>query len=344
MKIRLVAPLVILLVLTGLIGTGCHRTPPSSAEAPQLPTATVEVQTLERQIRPAVEEAVGTIRAKVRASLEAKLSGRIERLGVVLGQRVKAGDVLVELDAREIQARLDQAKAMRQQVDRDLQRFQVLLKQEAVTQAEFDAVEARHRVATAAMSEVETMLSHVRILAPFDGVVTRKLAEVGDLAAPGRPLLELEDPATLRFEADVPEALIQRIQPDAKLPVRVASRDAAIEGTVVEMAPTADAISRTVRVKLDLPPADGVRAGQFGRLTVPLHDTSVIEVPSTALIQRGQMELVFVVTNQVAQLRLVKTGRRTGDRFEVLSGVSVGEAVVVAGAEALLDGQPVRTR
>jgi RND family efflux transporter MFP subunit len=342
MKLKPMLPLAGVLALAL---TACHKHP-SSPPPPRstLPPVNVRALTVTAEPTSAFEEVIGTVRSRTRVVVEAKVSGRIELLPVSLGQRVKAGDLLVQLDVREIQARLDQSVALRRQAARDLERFANLLRQEAVTQAEYDAVEARLRVADAGVVEAETMLSYARVVAPADLVVARKLAEVGDLATPGRPLLELEDPTTLRLEADVPEALIDRIQPGARLPVTTAVAGEALTGTVVEVAPSADAASRTFRVKLDLPSAAGLRPGQFGRVAVPLDAAPSLRVPIAAVVTRGQMEMVFVLTNQVAQLRLVKTGRRFGESVELLSGVSAGEQVVVENSAGLCDGQPLVTR
>ena len=202
-------------------------------------------------------------------------------------------------------------------------------------------VQARASVAEGAAREMETMLGYTKVVAPFDGIVTRKLADVGDLATPGKPIIEMEDPRALRFEADVPEALIGNIKLGAKLPVRVAEGAAPIEGTVVEVAPVADDASRTFLVKLDLPPAEGVRSGQFGRVLVPTGEAKSIRVPAAAVVTRGQMECVFVVVSDRAQLRIVRTGKHAGGEVEILAGLSAGERVVSAGAESLRDGQPV---
>ncbi|HNQ89650.1 MAG TPA: efflux RND transporter periplasmic adaptor subunit [Verrucomicrobiota bacterium] len=327
-----------------LMAAGCGRRAPEAPVAAELPSAAVRVQKVSAQSVPVMEEVVGTVRSKLRASLEAKVSGRIERMQVVLGQAVKAGDPLVELDSREIRARLDQAEALRRQADRDLKRFQSLLEQQAVTQAEYDAVEARQRVAQAAVAEAETQMAHAVVRAPFDGVVTRKLADLGDLAGPGRALMELEDPGALQLEADVPEASLSRVAMGARLAVRVASVADGLTGTVREIAPRADPNSRTSRVVLDLPAAPGVRPGQFGRVSVPLADARMVRVPSGAVVVRGQMEMVFVASEGKAQLRLIKTGRRLGGEWEVVSGLSEAEDVVVEGAAGLRDGQPLAVR
>ena len=306
-----------------------------------LPPVAVRAVVVESRARPASEEVVGTVRAKLRAAIEAKVSGRIEALLVAPGQTMKAGDLIAQLDARESQAKLDQALAVREQAARDLERARELLTKKITTQAEFDGVQARERVAVGSVKETETMLGYAKVVAPFDGIVTRKLADVGDLAAPGKPLAEMEDPAALRFEADVPEALIGSVKLGAKLPVRVSAVAAQIEGTVVEMAPVADAASRTFLVKLDLPPAEGTRSGQFGRVWVATGERRTIRVPAAALVARGQMETVFVAAKNYAQLRIVRTGKRTDGEVEVLAGLSSGESVVIEGAEQLRDGQPI---
>ena len=188
------------------------------------------------------------------------------------------------------------------------------------------------------------MLGHTRVVAPFAGVITRKLADVGDLAIPGRPLIEIEDPSRLRIEADVPEALIDKVQLGMKLPVRIGSLPGQIEGIVGEIAPVAEAVSRTYVVKLDLPSTQGLRAGQFGRVSIPTGDAAGLHVPATALVQRGQLEYVFVAEAGRAQLRLIRSGRRPNGMVEVISGLSAGEKVVAPIPVDLLDGQPLEVR
>lgn len=336
--------LLLALSLAALWAAGCQRQDASKPAAPALPTAAVRVETVETKKHLATEETVGTVRAKRQAVLEAKVAGRIEEMRAVAGQVVKAGELLVRLDAQEIRARLDQALAMQQQAAGDLKRYTALLERAAATPAEFDAVQARARMADAAVKEGQTMLGYAEVVAPFDGVVTRKLADVGDLAAPGKPLLDLEDPAHLQLEADIPEAIIGAAKPGTTLPVRVPYVADELQGTLSEIAPAADPNSRTFRVKLDLPPASGLRAGQFARLAVPLAETTALRIPASALVQRGQLNLVFVVADQHALLRLVKTGKRIGQEIEVASGLSPGESVVSEGAASLLDGQPVEIK
>jgi len=178
------------------------------------------------------------------------------------------------------------------------------------------------------------MLDYTLIVAPFNGVITRKLADVGDLAAPGKPLLQMENPDTLRLEADVPEALIGNVKLGDKLAVRIAAVASEIEGTVAEMSPAADPNSRTYLVKLDLPGATGLRSGQFGRVAVPVGAASAISRSRFRRDSAWADGIGFVVANGHAQLRLVKTGSRIGDEIELVSGLNSGEQVVTEGVSA----------
>lgn len=324
----------------GMLGWGCSRRPAAPATGGRAEPVEVRAMVLGEEERAAAEEVVGTVRAKLRAAIEAKVSGRIEAFLVAPGQAVRAGEVIAQLDGREIQARLDQAAALREQAGRDLERARALLAQKISTQAEFDAAQSRERVSIGALEEARTLLGYTRIAAPFDGVITRKLADVGDLAAPGRPVAEMENPDALRFEADVPESLVGGVKLGDRLPVRVGEA-APLEAMVAEMAPVADPASRTFLAKLDLPAGAGLRSGQFGRVLVPAGRSRAIRAPLSALVVRGQMEAVFVVEDRQARLRLVRSGRREGGEVELLSGVAPGEHVVVEGAGQLRDGQLV---
>jgi len=319
---------------------GCQRGP-ESAGAESLPQASVRTLVAEAKPLPTTEEVVGTVRSKTRAIIEARVGGRIEVLRVNPGQRVKQGDLIVQLDVREIQARLDQAKAGLEQANRDWERYQKLLQQNVLTRAEFDAAESRQRIAQAAVAEAETMQGYAKVTAPFDGVITRKIADVGDLSSPGRGIVEMEDPRALRVEANVPEGLVRLIKLGDALNVDGIELTAPVIAVVSEVAPVSDPASRTVLVKLDLPANPVLRLGQFVRVAVPVGTKTALRLLEAAVVVRGQMEMVFVVTNDVAQMRIVKTGRKVGGEIEIVSGLSAGERVVVSGAQTLLDGQPL---
>ena len=183
----------------------------------------VRVQTVERKSRAATEDVVGTVRPKLSAAIEAKVSRTaLSKCWLCPARLVTNGERLVQLDAHEIHAQFDQAAAVRQQAESNLKRATDLVQQKILSQSEFDNAQSKFRIAAAAEAEAKTMLGYTVMVAPFNGVITRKLADVGDLAAPGKPLLQLENPDTLRLEADVPEALIGNVKVGDKLAVRIA--------------------------------------------------------------------------------------------------------------------------
>lgn len=333
------------MALAAVLFTGCGRKPHTHPTAQaDTPTAQVRVKSVESKQRALTEEVLGTVQAKLHATLEAKLSGRIDKMPVLLGQPVKAGELVARLDVAEIKARMEQAEAGLQQAERDWKRTSALFAQQAATQLDSDAAESRYRLAKAAVAEAQAMMSYVEILAPFAGVVTKKWADVGDLASPGKPLIGIEDPSMLQLEADVPDAIASRIQQNDRLSIQVDSVEGELAGTVTEIAPTADPASRTFQVKLDFPQNARLRSGQFARLIVPIGESNSLRVPVSAVVVRGQLEIVFVVTNQRAQLHLVKTGRTIGNEVELLAGLGSGESIVVEGAAQLIDGQPVEAK
>lgn len=310
----------------------------------RLPTAKVLTRTVRREPRVTTEEVVGTVRAKRHATLEPRLSGRITSLPVMLGQQVKAGELVARVDAAEIRARLEQAEASLEQAERDWNRISSLYEQQAATRAEYDAAQSRHRVARAMASEAKAMMNYADIVAPFDGRVTRKWAEAGDFAAPGKPLVSIEDPSILQLEAEVPQAIASHVARDDRIDVLVDGIKEPLTGVVSEMAPATDPLTRTFQIKVDLPQQAGLNAGQFARLLVPLGESEALRLPVSAVVQRGQLEIVFVVSDRKAHLRLVKTGKRIGDEWEILSGLDANASVVVEGADLLSDGQPVEPR
>lgn len=327
-----------------LILAGCGSEPQATAAKP-LPPASVSTAAASPQEHGSVEILPGTVKAASAATLMARVPGVVGRIAATPGTAVAAGTVLVELDALEIAAKRDQAKAVAAQAAADFERSKLLFDKQALTKAEFDAAQARAAGSAAAAAEAEIMVGYTRITAPFAGVVVRKHAEVGDLLSPGRPVIDLEDPASLRLEVELPESLAARVVVGTKLRVQIGSAAIDQEAAVVEVTPAADPISRTVLVKLALPAnAKGLRSGQFGRATIPIAGGSLLSIPAAAVVQRGQLDAVFVVQDGKAVMRLVRLGGTDGARTAIRAGLKPGEMVVVDGAESLVDGQPVTVR
>ncbi|MCB0320929.1 MAG: efflux RND transporter periplasmic adaptor subunit, partial [Bdellovibrionales bacterium] len=192
-------------LICGFLILGCGKQQTSTngqSEPKRVTTVTAEALTVENR-----ERVPGNVHPATNSTIEAKLSGRIVKFLAKEGDKVREGDVLVELDGHEIRARLDQALASEKQATLDLARFKKLLPAGAVTQQEYDAAEARAKVAAASVAEARAFVGYVKIVAPYDGIITKTIFEEGDLASPGKPLLTMEKQDLYRFEADVPETL-----------------------------------------------------------------------------------------------------------------------------------------
>ena len=322
---------------------GCRADEQHQGAAPAaLSQVQVRAFTVAAQGTPLQTEVVGTLQAVQQAVIAAKVTGAIEKIPVVLGSPVKAGDLLVQLRAGEISAKVLQAEAQLEQARRNLERERKLLQKNAATAETVKSLEEMYRIAEAAHREAKTMLDYITITAPFDGVVTAKKASVGDMATPGAPLLYLEDSRQLQIVASVPETLVLRLRAGETLPVHIPAANLDLPGTVAEVAPAADPLSRTATVKLDIEESPQMRTGQFARVSLPGEQQDALFVPAAAVQSFGQMDRIFVIRDGKALLRLVRTGMVKEQQVEILAGLEPGEqiAIIPAGA-GLMDGQPV---
>jgi RND family efflux transporter MFP subunit len=187
------------------------------------------------------------------------------------------------------------------------------------------------------------MRDYAKLAAPFSGVVITRSVEPGNLATPGTPLLTIEQDGLYRLEASVDESKLATVRVGQAVEV-VLEADRKLNARVSEIVPSVDAASRTYIVKLDLPATPQLRTGMFGRAIFPLGMQRVVAVPLAALMERGQLQSVYVVEDGVAHTRLVTTGRRTSGAVEVLSGLNAGEKVVLPVPAGLRDGSRVEVR
>lgn len=324
-----------------LILSSCKAEQPGEKEAVQLPPQQVTVRAVEQVPVANQIEIIGTVEAVYRAEISAKVSGTITALPMVLGSVVRKGDLLLEISAGEIDARLQQSRAQLSQAQRNLAREKKLLVQNAATAETVKSLEESLAIAEAANQEALIMQGYTRLLAPFDGRVTRKLANIGDLATPGKPLLNIEDESHLQVITDVPEAMILQVKQGDVLSLTVPSAGLTVPGTVAEVAPTTNPTTRSGPVKINIASHPHLRPGQFVRVALSQQSIKTLIVPRTALVSSGQMEQLFVVEKDTARLRLVRSGAKYGEAIEILSGITAGEQVIVTGQSSIQDGQPV---
>jgi RND family efflux transporter MFP subunit len=323
----------------------------AGASAAGLPTATVAMQSL-----PSATEAVGTVQPEQIASVMSRVVANVVDLKVSAGQPVTSGAVLAVLDDRDLRHRVEQAQDARRaaeatlaQAEADYARDKPLADQKVITPYDFDHTTTALDVARAnlhrlqqAEREAEVGLSYAVIRSPFAGTVVDKLANVGDLAAPGRPLLTMYEQGRLWFAANVPEDLLGRIRLGDAMTFRIDAFDLDRQGRVVEIVPSSDPASRTVVVRLHIADTAGVVPGMFGRLRIPTEPQPVLVVPASAVTRAGQLTMVDVARAGRLERRTVQLGRQVDGGFEVLSGLAAGDAVVLRGGAGTPDGRAVR--
>jgi RND family efflux transporter MFP subunit len=191
--------------------------------------------------------------------------------------------------------------------------------------------------AAAASDQANTAESFATIAAPFDGIVTAKMVEPGNMALPGQALLRVEDVREFRLEVRVDESRVGQVRTGDRVPVLLGSGSLQVTGTVAEVSRAVDADARAFLVKIVLPDADGLRSGEFGRARFSGPSRPALTIPVSAVVRRGQLTSVFVVEEGRARVRLVSLSES-----EVLAGLTESEVVILAPPAVLTDGRRVR--
>jgi RND family efflux transporter MFP subunit len=332
-----------ILMILAVAGAACARHEQPKGVEPAAPPAR-DVSTADVvRVGGAGEVAVpGAVQARRRASLSARMSASITELPYQEGQRVKAGAVVVRLDDGALRAAVAAAEAGVRAAEADLARTRSLLEKGASTPRELEQMTAAASAASAQLTAAKDQLSYSALRAPFDGRVASRRANLGDVANPGMPLIEIEGEGGLELKATVEPTLAATLRPGSKLKALVDGQAAPLTATVAAIAPAGDPTTHRFELKADLPQAPGLRAGLFARLLVPgVTADPRLTVPAEALFERGGLTGVFVVSEGKARLRWVAVGAREAGTVEIRAGLEAGERVVLRPA-GLVDGNPVR--
>jgi multidrug efflux pump subunit AcrA (membrane-fusion protein) len=227
--------------------------------------------------------------------------------------------------------------ATNEELDRAVAALAAAEAHHAAAQARLAAATAGRDAAKAAADAAAVAATYATVTAPFDGIVTERSAEAGSMAAPGSPLLTLEDPTTYRLEVRLDETRAAQVTPGRDASIQLDDREESITGRVVEIA-RVDPMSHTFLVKLDLPAGTKVRSGQFGRATFAGPPRRALTIPASALVRRGQLAFVFVLgSDERAHLQPVSIGALATGRVEVLAGVRPSDRVVASPEPSLHD-------
>lgn len=304
--------------------------------------------------------ATGAVAPISRVSPGTKIMGRVDKVLVGEGDRVRAGQTLAILDSRDLQAVASQAEAGVRMAEANLEnaramhrRMVTLHERGSATDKNLeDAATGLHLAeagvdqANANLAAARVMVGYAEIKSPVAGFVTEKRTEAGDMAAPGAPLFTVEDVSEVKIVAAAPEAGVVGLRAGQPAKVHVDVLDEDFDATVHRVVTAGDPMSRTFQVELLLPNPDGrLKSGMFARVRFEHGARRALLAPKSALVSRGELRGLFVVgPDGVARLRWVRLGREQDQQVEVISGLAAGERFVPAPPPSLADGAPVTVR
>ena len=375
-------------LILALAAAGCSA--PSTPVPRELSPVPVTIAIAATRHVPGTFDAGGSIRAVETAAIASRITAPIVSIAVVAGDRVRRGQLLVRLDAKDLDANgaraaseataleRTHAAAMAERAAADAAvtlartshaRIATLHAHDAATRQELDEAVSALQVAEARLTAADAQAaaaaasldaarqaevaarataSYALLTAPFDGVVTERLVDPGALATPGSALLRLDNTSRFRLEVVVDESRLDSVTQGSAVEVIFDGDEShrggppMLKGNVSEVARLVDAGSHSFVAKIELPADPALRSGMFGRARFRTRPQGLLTVPSAAIVPRGQLSTVFVVSNdQHAQMRVIDTGLRTAEWVEILAGVSAGDRVILS-PTGVSDGTPVR--
>ncbi len=334
------------LFLAWMGGAFHEKVPPGRYEVEKPSSAGRSLVAAERTVGPELVTAVGSVQSRRKSDIASQLLATIIEVKPRPGERVEAGSVLVVLDDRELLAQSREATASLAAAEADLvtrksdfNRIKELRASGAASAEELNRVEGAYRVAETQVSRaketislIAVQLTYTKIVAGTGGIVSDRFVEPGDLATPGKPILTLYDPGDLELHVNVPESLASGVALGQKLGIRIDAINLDTEALVREVVPQAQQASRSVLVKLTLPQTSPtpILPGMYGKAMIPVGQVERVWVPQSAVIRRGQLDLVEAAgSDGTLTRRFVRIGRTVENKVEILAGLTPGEQVAL---------------
>ena len=321
----------------------------------------VEVETVANPDGISMVHFNGKVTATKNANISTRMMGFVDQMKVKVGDEVKKGQLLMVINNSDLQAKSAQVKAAIaaaeagfENAEKDYNRFQNLMKSNSISQKEMDDMTTRYEMMKAQLEgakqqqrEVTAQLQYVNLTAPFDGEITNRFIEVGDMANPGMPLLAIEQPGKMEVSAMVPENQIQLVKQDEEVMVSINSIDAELKGVISEVSSSSKNTGGQYALRVVFSGENkALRSGMFATVGLEVKSeitsSSVVSIPQSAIVTRGQLSGVYTVSqSKTAILRWLKLGQTMDDQVEVLSGLKAGEQLILSAKSKLYNGVPV---
>lgn len=330
------------LIFVWLAGGFVSKLPTATITAGQSTTAAESGEVIRARVQQE-RHFSGTLQARQQSSISARITARVAEVLVDAGDVVQAGDILLRLESDDLSARVRQqeqslaaAQARVNEARLNFQRTESVVQQGVLPEARLDEARAARDSAEAELNRAREALSEARtsegfsvIVAPFDGVVSRRAVFTGDTATPGMLLVSLYQPQSLRLEAAVSESVLANVAIGDTLTIELDAFAERMQAQVVEIEPAADTASRSFLVRLAPSTTENMYPGMYGKVGVPTGERDVLLVPIAAVQRLGQLNYVHVITNSGSERRLVRLGEpqtyQGSEYLEVVSGVRQGE-------------------
>ena len=334
-------------VLAGVAMALALTAPVVAADAPALKTAAVQYREVDQTYA-----AEGVVEAVKQSTVAAQISGRVVAVNFDVGDRVKKGQVIVRIDPTEVnqayaaaQAQVAQADATLRNAKAQFERTQRLVEQKFMSaaaldkaQADFQAAKAQLAAAEAGGGQAAATKGYATVIAPYSGVVSARMVELGEMAVPGKPLMTGFDPGELRVTASLPQHQLDAVRKLAGASVEFPALNKRIEATRMAILPAADAQTHTTQVRLELPRGvEGLYPGMFARAYFAVGRAKRLLIPASAVAMRSEVAGAYVVAESgVIQFRQLRLGEpAAGGEVEVLAGLSPGDKLALDPVAAL---------
>lgn len=341
----LVAVATLLLIIAWMAGSFRNRIEPGLA--PHESVAATDAVTVLREDVLVTEPVPASVGARQATTISSRTLARITNITVRAGDMVSKGQLLLELERSDLESRLQQANeqvratsARQNEAKLSLARAEQLRQRDLVAAADLDQARANYDALTAELEtgrqsarEAEIAISFTEIRSPIDGRVIERFAEPGDTASPGEKLLTLYNPLSMRIEAAVREGLALDLKLGQELVVEIPALERSLIARIEELVPAADPGARSFMIKAQVGYDGRLLPGMYARMLVPAGTESLLLVPRERVVNYGQLDIVWVITEGRVDRRFIRAGReiRPGT-LEVISGLEAGERLMLPGS------------